>query len=372
MISPLDDSPEEQRFTIYDETMFEKEESTQLRIARLAGVSQSSVSMALKGKGSLSKDTRERILEMAKLLEYSPISPCGKIKKENGLPSTLRFGISLPDKVERQNRNSFYSQIINGIISEISRSKVEFIPFDIQSDSLKGNFPSVDGIIFFDSKTLHHLQVSHLTSLPLVSILTRMPFISQVNTDQKMIVDLAMSYLHEMGHRKIAFIGEQSHQGRKRFGYFELFFREKSMLLDQDWICFFPKENYWDQCEMILKKLYASTNRPTAIFAWNDTVALGILKTALEIGVKIPEDISIISADGIYETSFSSPPLTTVSLNLEALGSSAVVLLKKFVETSSYRADEVTVEPRLIIRESVKNLNPKIMGRLIIKGWAGA
>ncbi|HRU32977.1 MAG TPA: substrate-binding domain-containing protein, partial [bacterium] len=96
-------------------------------------------------------------------------------------------------------------------------------------------------------------------------------------------------------------------------------------------------------------KLLCTGEAPTAIFTYNDVMAFGVIKAAKELGIKIPEELSVVGFDDIFFSSFTDPPLTTIKQFKEELGRMAVELLFKLMEGER---ESLLIEPELIIRNT--------------------
>jgi DNA-binding LacI/PurR family transcriptional regulator len=101
-------------------------------------------------------------------------------------------------------------------------------------------------------------------------------------------------------------------------------------------------------------ELLRRANRPTAIFAHNDRVALGVLSAARKAGLRTPHDVSVVGFDNLIESAFFSPPLTTINSPKQQMGETAVRLLFEFIETQQevHIPQTLTLDVTLIVRES--------------------
>jgi LacI family transcriptional regulator len=98
------------------------------------------------------------------------------------------------------------------------------------------------------------------------------------------------------------------------------------------------------------RSLLTRADRPTAVFATNDLSAIALLRTALELGLRVPEDLSIVGFDDIPEASRESPPLTTVQQPMQRLGSAAAGMLFTMLDGGTPTTPEVQLPTRLVVR----------------------
>ncbi|WP_256204309.1 substrate-binding domain-containing protein [Planococcus faecalis] len=108
-----------------------------------------------------------------------------------------------------------------------------------------------------------------------------------------------------------------------------------------------PKDGYTNLREMLAGKV-----KPTAVFVANDTIAVGCYKAAFELGVKIPEDLSIVGFNDVATAKYMMPPLTTVKLYTEVMGETAVDLLIDRLTTKREVSKKIIIDTKLVIRES--------------------
>lgn len=109
-------------------------------------------------------------------------------------------------------------------------------------------------------------------------------------------------------------------------------------------------------------------DRPTAIFAANDLSAIQVVRTARELGLRVPADLSIVGFDNIPESALTEPPLTTIDQSIQDLGFEAVQMLLDLLDHPERRADasslHVTLPTKLVIRRSTREHTPEMEGHL--------
>ena len=164
------------------------------------------------------------------------------------------------------------------------------------------------------------------------------------------------------GHTKIGFVGcaEKDKDGRElkdeRMDAVKKYLTEKG-LYHPEYIktgLYHAKYGY-----QLLKELYEEGNLPTALFVANDSMAVGCYKAAYELGLKIPDDISLIGFNDIPTAKYMIPPLTTVRLYMEFMGEYSVRMLEERVLGERELCLKVTVPTKLYLRDSVKTIEER-------------
>ncbi|HPO82824.1 MAG TPA: substrate-binding domain-containing protein, partial [bacterium] len=210
----------------------------------------------------------------------------------------------------------------------------------------------VDGIIISASRVSNeHIIMLAEEGLPIVVInrILEHPKISYVSTDMEKGGYLATMHLLRLGHSKIAFINGPKHSevSQRRLEGYKKALKEAGIDYNSDLISFNVPVSESGYKEAI--KLLCTGEAPTAIFTYNDVMAFGVIKAAKELGIKIPEELSVVGFDDIFFSSFTDPPLTTIKQFKEELGRMAVELLFKLMEGER---ESLLIEPELIIRNT--------------------
>lgn len=164
---------------------------------------------------------------------------------------------------------------------------------------------------------------------------------------------LAAQYLIERGHRDIGAIPglQERNTGSGRYLGFRKALEEAGIDLREEWIVqgdFEPESGY-----QAMQKILAQKNRPTAVFCGGDIMAVGALCAADELGLRVPQDISIIGYDNVRHSRYFTPALTTIHQPKERLGQSAFAMLLDRITSKRETSQVIEVHPRLIERRSV-------------------
>ncbi len=213
----------------------------------------------------------------------------------------------------------------------------------------------VDGLIVTppESRSLNDALIAAAPTLPIVGIgLRTTPQVTDlVTSDTRAGAISAVEHLLELGHRRISYVGSSSMASGRYRGY-EAALALAGLPTDPELVV--VGELNRASGFAALEALLALSDPPTAIFAANDAVALGIIQAAHEHGVSVPGQISVVGYDDVDLAAHSVPPLTTVAQPLAAMGQAAVELLVSRLQGADrHRASEEVVLPvRLVIRGS--------------------
>lgn len=322
------------------------------KIAKLAGCSLSTVSKAFSNSDEISSETKEKIFEIAKKHNcftkyYSPVLN----KYVFGVICNELSGSSIYGEIVGALNKRIYDNgdlllaSSNGFVSSVGD---EILDYYI-------NFHKVDGLIIIDGAKFENSVWKNIPTVSIGSLYKeKIHYCDCVNTDRSFGVYQAVSHLKEMGHRDIAFIGEYLTSGALKS--FRKAMADCSLDVNEDWLVTSSKrmgEAGYDAMD----KLISLPQRPTAVFAAYDAMALGAINRVYSAGLCVPEDISIIGVNNIPMSRFSTPPLTTVSTPIEEIADAALNLLYRRIRFRESPYQSVSIQSNLTIRESVKNLN---------------
>lgn len=339
--------------------MFRLPYTTQARLARLAGVSPAAVSMAMSGKGTLSPKTRSRILEIAKLMNYGPLAS-GERGRRHVIDEFPRRSIGFLAEfsgVGNFHLNSYYTRILGGITHACSRLNVCLVPLSAQRlATIAPESLCVDGVVIFFKETWEVIRRTPLAHRPMVSVVKEFPGLACIRSDEARVVGMAIDYLYEKGHRHISYAGPfYGPIAERRQESYRHHLKRLSLSPDRGEI-YMTSHDYYQAGRGVATDLAYWKSYPHAIVIYNDMMALGLLQGCLERKIRVPEDLSIVSIDGIVEGQYSFPPLTTVSINGDQMGEKAVELLSRFLDQDMYANETILIEPTMIERGSVANI----------------
>jgi DNA-binding LacI/PurR family transcriptional regulator len=326
--------------------------TTIYEIAKHVGVSPATVSRALSGKGYVRKELREKILQVAKEMDYHP----NTLARSLVTGQSFIIGLVLPDIT-----NPFFPAIARGVEDVAHRNGYNVILCNTDGSARKeadylGLLRSkrVDGVIFTTSQVAtRHVRQLVDSDIPVVLADRRM----NVDCDFVVVDSIegaykATSHLIGLGHSAIGLItGPQKvTTSAERIEGYSRALRDRHIAMRDELICEGDyKENSGYRHT---KKLLGLSSRPTAIFACNDLMAMGALAALEEKGIRVPEEVAVVGYDDIPFASVIRPRLTTVVQPKYEIGSIACEILLERMKDRDKPRQEVFLKPNLMIRES--------------------
>lgn len=332
------------------------------QIAREANVSPSTVSKALNQRHDISEQTRKKILEIAREHNFVP-SALGKNLRQN---KTENIGVIFCRESQPLSGNPFYSRVLEGIEAELAINNYNLIlhllPNEIQCAIPKMiRERQVDGVILGGVMSTAFMERLASMKIPAVMVDPKIVIkdISQVLIDNEHGAFQAVQYLIDHGHKRIGFISGDLDRLSfiQRFKGYKKALSFNGLKFEETLVRTGGLEKGYEHTEELLKL----ENRPTAIFAANDINAIFGYKAIKDNQLRIPEDISMIGFDDIELSKIASPPLTTIRVYKEELGSLAVRQLLQVVNKEAGHPVNALIPTRLVERESVSvpNVNHK-------------
>ena len=323
-------------------------------VAAHAGVSRSTASLVLRRSPNISEATREKVMSSFQELGYVYDRVAANLRSKDS--STV--GLIIMELA-----NPFYSELLVGIHHELDRAgKTVILGTTFDSPAIQDRLLStmlehrVGGVILSAVPGSPVEPIDRLRKLGTPVVLVGRQLAGTdcdyVGIDNKLGGQIATEYLIRKGHRRIAFLGGfsqlSSRQGRKQ-GYDQALL---SAGLEIDNSLLFESPATRECGYKLIDKALAINDPPTAIFCYNDAIAIGAMMRLKEIGLTPGEDISIVGFDDIPEAEIFSPKLTTISSFPRLLGTHAARLLHSRIENPDAPKQTVIIQPELIARES--------------------
>lgn len=339
-----------------------KRKVTLKQIAKELDVSISTVSKSLRNSPEISEDTRQKVQAFAKLYNYRPNNIALSLKNKK----TKTIGIIIPEIVHH-----FFATVISGIEQVANEHGYNVIvclsdeSFDkevINMEMLATG--STDGFIMSLSKEtqqkkdFHHIQEVINQGMPVVMFdrITNDVLCDKVIIDDQLAAYEAVDFLINKGFKKIALVTTVDYVsvGKLRTDGYVNALHDRDIAVDESMIVKIEDiEGCASKIEALLKN-----NKPDAIFAVNELFAVTSIKLATKMGIKVPEELSVIGfTDGII-SQYSTPSITTVSQNGIKMGGKAAKMLIERLEMDEedeqYRTE--VIETHLVERESTPTL----------------
>lgn len=323
-------------------------------IADKAGVSIATVSRVLNQDETLNalEETKQRVFEVAKELDY-------ELKAQKKRKKKLRIGVFYSYSPQEELDDPYYLCIRLAIERELEDMgyKKQIVAC---SDSLE-SIASVDGVICTGTFSESMVETMRTWNKPIVFIdgSPDPKEFDSIVVDYKVAVLDALDHLISKGHTKIGYIGciEKDLDGTiiedQRTNIYTEYMKKKN-LYKPEYVKigeFYPKYGY-----QLLKELYEEGNMPTAMFAITDSIAVGCYRAAYELGLRIPDDLSIVGFNDIPTAKYMTPPLTTIRLYMDFIGEQAVRMISERLTSERELSMKIVVPTKLKERSSVAEI----------------
>jgi LacI family transcriptional regulator len=319
-------------------------------IAKVAGVSYATVSRALSNHPDVNDETRDKIKKIAKEMKYTPDPSARGLKGKN----TNTIALVVPDI-----SNPFFSELTLGVESYANENGYSVFLCNTNWDYNREKTyidiliaKRVDGIIISPvlENALHHTKLR----IPLVYITEGPKYddIYYVGIDNKMGAILGVEYLIKLGHKDIVYVGgaEKTSANRERFEGFKETMEKYGLKVNANHHTsnsFSRESGYKVAMEILIKDKI-----PTAVFAVNDIVALGVIQAIEEFGLNVPSDISVIGFDDISFSSMHRIKLTTISQPKLEIGKMSTEILIDLLNNKDVAEKNKILKPNLVIRNT--------------------
>jgi DNA-binding LacI/PurR family transcriptional regulator len=327
-------------------------------VAKLAGVSRTTVSFVLNNVPGvkITQETRQRVLEASRELNYYPTAAARSLASGK----TQRIGLILGEGQKRLSADAFLPTFLQGVTASVHRRGYLLVL------QMAEDVPSHEAYV----RLIREQQVDGLiisgprSDDPLLSELAddRFPLLLHgrlddchlpcVDVDNKAGAYQAVTHLIGLGHQRIGFVSNAplSYAGAQdRFAGYRQALTEHDLPLDDDLVrtaAFLPETG-----QAAMEELLALPERPTAVFAASDVVAIGVMGAIQAAGFKIPGDVAVVGFDDIFLAAHTQPPLTTVRVPAYGLGWTSAEVLIALIEGDE-EVSAVTLETELVIRNS--------------------
>lgn len=323
------------------------------QLSQFLRLSQTTISLVMNNSPaakSIPQHTRERVFEAARKFHYRPNYFARSLRRSR----SMSVGVIAPDLSE-----GYFTLVMRGVEEALLRSHYFYFTANhywdlnlMQQYSRMLMERAVDGFLLLNT------PATVRTPLPVVSISahTKAPGVTDIVLDHSKAAELALTHLHKLGHRKIAFmkgpaiIPDTEHRWN---GILETARRLKIAVRPE--LCLQLAADSWSpEVGYLPMKAFLEKQRDfTAIFCFNDIAAMGVIRAIHDAGLRVPEDISVIGFDDILSAAYQKPSLTTIRQPLREMGNRGAQLLLDMIANPKTQAlPEIVVQPELIVRES--------------------
>ncbi|MBU1569339.1 MAG: LacI family transcriptional regulator [Proteobacteria bacterium] len=324
-------------------------------VAKLAGVSIATVSHVTNNTRFVSEDTKKKIFAAMEELAYRPNAVARSLRKKE----SRIIGLILPDNtnpyfaeiawsIEYASRNMGYSVILCNSDGDIDKES-SYIDVLLEKQ--------VDGVILVAAgeSTANFLKLQEI-NIPTVMVDRDSPNVNidTIQIDNALYGEIATAHLIELGHKNIACITgpRDVTPSFDRVDGYKKALKQHDIPINEDFILrgdFKPQGGYLAACKLLEMK-----NPPSAIFSCNDLMAFGVIHAASELGVIIPEKLSLVGFDDIYLSTYSNPTLTTIRQPRLEMGEDAVHSLIMRMKDHEKLSRKIILSAALVVRSSTK------------------
>jgi LacI family transcriptional regulator len=336
---------------------------TMEHIARQSGVSLATVSLVLRDKPGINDETRQRVLDVARVLGYRKRVQAEYVAAQN----LQQVGMLIKARADDQpHTNQFYSVVATGIEAACRRQQINLLFATVSVDA--NNHPQelprmllddeLDGLLLvgaFVGSTITRLMERRTTPTVLVDGYAVDNRYDSVVSDNFRGAYQAVSYLTGHGHQHIGIVGSlpnayPSIEERRR-GYLQAL---KDRGIEQPYFAdshILPKEAADATVELLRRSPHI-----TALFCCNDMMAIAVIQAANAVGRRVPDDLSIIGFDNIDLAEHVTPALTTMHVDKGSMGRLAVQLLTNRIEIPTANCVTAVLRPTLVERQTVRSI----------------
>lgn len=332
--------------------------TTIIDVAKKAQVSVATVSRVVNGNYPVKDSTRRKVLEAIRDLKYIPNIQARELNTQR---SSI-IGIIVPSLF-----NTFFAEVVNGIESFTASSGYSLLLTYTKDNPISEKrcmnellMRNVSGIInispntekvasdFFD-------QIAERMPMVFINSYVKRPAISYVNNDEQIGTKIALEYLISLGHKNICFIrGDRSDSYEfKQNAYEEIM--KKMHNFREDYILNIGAGNSIETVELTAEKVVETLQEKkeiTAIFSCNDLMGIGAVNGCHRLGIKVPQDMSVMGFDNILLSNFIEPKLTTMDQNMMTLGWTAASLLMEKIANENKTSRQVVLQNTLVLRDT--------------------
>jgi DNA-binding LacI/PurR family transcriptional regulator len=341
-------------------------------IASRAGVSKSTVSRVISGKGYTSPEVREKVLRIIEEIQYTPNAVARAMVSQR----TNNIGVVIYRRDYPIASHPFYGNILDAVLAAAARLNYSvFVTTDHEMSLRSADFmmeKRVDGLILISrlqQNVVDYIKNFQVPYLMVNGSIDDEEVIQIVHRDEKG-GRMAAQHLHGSGHRGIfVMAGPQAHRSHHlRLRGFRQYLEDCGAQLEDEALAYLPASTY-EEGYRGMREHYDRFREGgyTAVFATNDAIALGAMRALLERAVAVPQQVAVMGFDDIDFASKFVPSLTTIRVPRDEMGTQAVAMLDRLIRREVPLTKHIELEPELIVRESTAPaVSAPASGRIVI------
>ncbi|WP_233443842.1 LacI family DNA-binding transcriptional regulator [Halalkalibacterium halodurans] len=349
-------------------------------LAKLIGVSRSTITRVINNYPDIPQATREKVWKAIEKYNYAPNASARKLA---GAKNKMIAIVVLDVKNDGTHHlkttddtliynNPFFAPVINAVSDQANKLdyyviiSIVYSKEDLKKVESIFNQKMIEGAIFVgtqedENEFIFKLikQGYKIAMIDTSEVYSKEHNAIYINPDNYEGSAKAVNHLVELGHKKIGIITGNLNKvsAKERLDGFKETLSYHGLKLSEDHI--FQGDFTEDSGYEGIKSILNGSNKPTAIFVSNDTMAIGAYKAMTELGLNIPEDISIVGFDNSFFASYLSPPLTTIDISFADIAKRATTLLIKSIEEKEQLGIVEKINATLINRGSCKRIQGK-------------
>ncbi|MEH6993474.1 LacI family DNA-binding transcriptional regulator [Neobacillus drentensis] len=332
-------------YTIYD-------------IARAANVSKSTVSRVLNNQNNISEDARKRVIKAIEELNYQPS------KLARALSSSFDAIMVVSRSAKTTTNNPFFSEILQTVAEKAEEENFDVILQTAKNSrdelekcitKIKGKM--IKGIIMLSSpaneELFKQLDVFNIPIVVIGKVEGSYTNIFSVDTDNFHDSYELTKYLIEQGHKRIACVHSplEYHVSMDRLNGYKACMEDHQLPVREEWMI--DGGYNVETGSLAARKLLLGSNRPSAVLATDDLKVMSIYKTATELGVSIPQDLSVVGYSNSSFIPFMTPSLTSIEIPVRKLGETGANLLFSIIRNKPEGTARNIIKTEKVIRDSV-------------------
>ncbi|MFV0519886.1 MAG: LacI family DNA-binding transcriptional regulator [Lachnospirales bacterium] len=316
-------------------------------VAKLAGVSITTVSRTINDNYPVKKETKEKIFKAIEILNFTP----NELAVSMITKKTKTIGVVIPSI-----SNAFFSTLVKGINEVVEKNNYTLLVCTSNNNEkeivVKLVSRQVDGIIIadgnLDSKKDFYNMIQK--TIPLIFINSYDENFNYVSCDQKKGAYDALNFLKEKGHQNVLFIrgneNSESYNLKEKI-FCEVFEKNEILVVDSG-----NKDNAILNTKNDIVNFYEKNRNITGIFACNDLMAVGVIKGLNHLKINIPNEVEVIGFDNTFLCELVAPTLSTVSQHITTLGKISCEKILQLIEKND--KINVLINCDLVLRESCR------------------
>jgi LacI family transcriptional regulator len=332
--------------------------STIYEVAKLAGVSTATVSHVCNNTRYVSDDLRKKVMDAMNALNYKPNTIARGLRGG----SLKSIGLIVPDCT-----NTFFAEMARATDRVCFSLGYNIILCNTDNNRQQQSYyidmlisKHVDGIIFISTdETDDDVQKCRNAAIPVVIVDRDVHYdsVDNIIVNNELGGYEAASYLIDLGFKKIACIAGPVNisSSTQRVAGFKRALSEHKIDIPAEYV--YTGNFHYTGGKDAFAYFRNLPDRPQAVFACNDMMAIGFIHTALSCGLSVPADISIIGFDNTELSCVMSPLLTTVAQPIEEIAEIAAEQLLGKIETNNAKVKKIVLEPKLVIRDTCRKMH---------------